>query len=219
MTTLTSWPTKISAMFSSSSICSNRSVTGLLRPLATLHLSLLQAADCYNKALASSPTDDAALVNRSICYVVLGHSKLAMKDLDNASESLPADHTKLLLLLLLLIFLLSPVLSNPYAAHAYFNRGNLLREMGRLEEGDEKDYRKSIPPPFPPPPSPPPLPPPPVPSPPFPPPCSFFPAVIELQPDHWPAVIHYGMLLGGQGKASPARKLFTSVAQRQIKSQ
>ena len=28
---------------------------------------------------------------------------------------------------------------------------------------------------------------------------------------HCPAVIHYGELLGGQGKASLARKLFTSV--------
>lgn len=37
---------------------------------------------------------------------------------------------------------LPAVLANPYAAYAYFNRGNLLRRLGKLAEAEE-DYRKS----------------------------------------------------------------------------
>lgn len=79
----------------------------------------IQAITMYSKVISLVKGDEGALVNRGICYVAVGDDENALLDFSNAINS------------------------NPCIAHAYFNRANLLKSMGRLQEA-EYDYNKAL---------------------------------------------------------------------------
>lgn len=63
--------------------------------------------------------DDAVLVNRGLAYMLLGERESALADITAALHV------------------------NPYAAHAFFNRGHLYRACGKLEAA-QQDYMRGI---------------------------------------------------------------------------
>jgi tetratricopeptide (TPR) repeat protein len=78
-----------------------------------------QASQRYTAVINIVPNDDSALINRALCYTAIGEKELALMDLNKA------------------------IICNPYASHAYLNRGNLLRADNRLQEA-EYDYCKAV---------------------------------------------------------------------------
>ena len=82
--------------------------------LLLFYIILYRSYDC---ALKCGSHDDAVQINRGLCHMMLGEKERALNDLSVA------------------------ISNNPYAAHAYFNRANINRSLGNLEEA-QCDYRK-----------------------------------------------------------------------------
>ena len=109
-----------------------------------------QACERFSRVLALHPCEDESLINRGLCYVAMGKNELALEDFNNASEGLrrreegrergEGGRGRLLLVFLCFFFLVS---INPFAAHAYLNRGNIYK-VKELYELAEKDYQKGL---------------------------------------------------------------------------
>ena len=109
-----------------------------------------QACERFSRVLALHPCEDESLINRGLCYVAMGKNELALEDFNNASEGLrrreegrergKGGRSRLLLVFLCFFFLVS---INPFAAHAYLNRGNIYK-VKELYELAEKDYQKGL---------------------------------------------------------------------------
>lgn len=109
-----------------------------------------QACERFSRVLALHPCEDESLINRGLCYVAMGKNELALEDFNNASEGLrereegrergEGGRGCLLLVFLCFFFLVS---INPFAAHAYLNRGNIYK-VKELYELAEKDYQKGL---------------------------------------------------------------------------
>lgn len=109
-----------------------------------------QACERFSRVLALHPCEDESLINRGLCYVAMGKNELALEDFNNASEGLrereegrergEGGRGRLLLVFLCFFFLVS---INPFAAHAYLNRGNIYK-VKELYELAKKDYQKGL---------------------------------------------------------------------------
>ncbi len=118
----------------------------------------IQAIERYSRVidLVDKEKSDEALVNRGICHVAIGDYTKAITDFDRSSKLIVIDHNSYsnnsninwqimcvvyIALFVMMILFDSLVKANPFAAHGYFNRANLLKKSGNLSAA-EQDYRK-----------------------------------------------------------------------------
>merc|ERR1712117_927464 len=78
-----------------------------------------QAKDYYDQAIRFNRKDEAALLNRAICKLLLRDAEGALKDFGASVEL------------------------NKYSSHTYFNRGNLFTSIRRYEDA-EADYTQAL---------------------------------------------------------------------------
>ena len=108
-----------------------------------------QACERFSRVLALHPCEDESLINRGLCYVAMGKNELALEDFNNASEGLRereegrerGEGEEVVYYWYFFVFFLVSI--NPFAAHAYLNRGNIYK-VKELYELAEKDYQKGL---------------------------------------------------------------------------